>query len=73
MVMGGDSFSNGCGFESQHCIQGGHFFTFICCKNCNAVCLKRQKSMKKRPGMVFVFEKVLKAHSGKVHLMRAAV
>ena len=32
MVMGGDSCSEGRGFESQHCIQDGHFFTYICCK-----------------------------------------
>ena len=25
MVMGGDSFSKGRGFESQHCILNGHF------------------------------------------------
>ena len=40
MVMGRDSRSKGCGFESQHHIQDGHDFTYICCKNCN-VCLKR--------------------------------
>ena len=42
LVMGGDSCSKGCGFKSQHHILDGHFFTFICCKNCN-FCLKRQK------------------------------
>ena len=25
MVMGGDSCSEGCGFESRHCKQDGHF------------------------------------------------
>ena len=25
MVMGGDSCSEGCGFESQHCKLDGHF------------------------------------------------
>ena len=39
LVMGGDSCSKGCGFKSQHHILDGHFFTFICCKNCN-FCLK---------------------------------
>ena len=29
MVMGGDSISKGCEFESQHCILDGHFFTFL--------------------------------------------
>ena len=43
MVMGGDSCSEGCGFESQHHVLDGHFFTNICCKNCNDDCLKRPK------------------------------
>ena len=42
MVMGDGSCLKGCGFESRHHIMDGHFFTFICCKNCN-VCLKRPK------------------------------
>ena len=25
MVIGGDSYSEGCEFESQHCILDGHF------------------------------------------------
>ena len=30
MVKGGDSCSEGCGFESQHCILDGHFsHTFV--------------------------------------------
>ena len=33
VVMGGDSNSEGHGFESRHRILDGHFFTFICCKN----------------------------------------
>ena len=41
VVMGRDSCSEGCGFESQYRILDGHFFTYICCKNCNDVCLKR--------------------------------
>ena len=28
---------------------GWTFFTYICCKNCNDVCLKRPKISKKRP------------------------
>ena len=43
MVMGRDSRSKGHGFESRHRIQDGHFFAYICCKNCNDVCLKRPK------------------------------
>ena len=41
--MGGDSRCEVCGgFESQHRILDGHFFTIICYKIC-IVCLKRQK------------------------------
>ena len=47
MVMGRDSCSKGRGFESRHSILDGHFFTYICCKNCN-VCLKRPKNKQKR-------------------------
>ena len=43
VVKGRDSCSEGCGFESRHRILDGHFFTYICCKNCNDVCLKRPK------------------------------
>ena len=44
VVMGGDSCSKGCGFESRHRIRmDGHFFTYICCKNCNDACLKSLK------------------------------
>ena len=35
VVIGGDSCSEGHGFESQHCTLEGEFFTYICCKNCN--------------------------------------
>ena len=48
VVMGGDTYSEGCGFKSRHCILDGHFFTYICCKNCNDVCLKRPKINDKR-------------------------
>ena len=50
MVMGDDSYSRGCGFESRCRILDGHFFTFICCKNC-IVCLKRPKINKKEAGV----------------------
>ena len=43
MVMGGDLCSEGCGLESRHHLLDGHFFTYICCKNDNDVCLKDQK------------------------------
>ena len=42
VVMGGDSCSKGRELESRQGILDGHFFTVICCKNCN-VRLKRQK------------------------------
>ena len=47
MVMGGGSRSKGRGFESRRRILDGHFFTFICCKNCN-VCLKKTENKQKR-------------------------
>ena len=50
VVMGRDSGSEGCGFKSWHHILDGHFFTYICCKNCN-VCLKRPKINKKEAGI----------------------
>ena len=46
VVMGRDSFSKGCGFKSLHHIMDGHFFAYICCKNCN-VCLEKPKINKK--------------------------
>ena len=48
MVMGGDSCSEGGGFESQHLILDGHCYTYTCCKNCNDVFLKRPKINDKR-------------------------
>ena len=51
MVMGGVSCSKGCEFEFLQGILDGHFFTYILVvKICN-VCLKRLKSIKKRPGL----------------------
>ena len=48
VVMGRDSCSEGRGFEPQHHILDGHFFTCIFCKNCNDVSLKRPKINDKR-------------------------
>ena len=45
--MEGDACSEGCGFESQHCIQGWIFFTLFFCKICN-VCLKKANNKQKR-------------------------
>ena len=55
LVMGGDSCFKGREFESWHCILDGHFFTFICCKNC---VFGKWIYMKKRPGLVHL-KKVL--------------
>ena len=51
MVKGRDSLIEGCEFESQCRILDGHFFTVICCKNCN-VFLKKTKINEKMPGLV---------------------
>ena len=56
MVMGDNSCSKGCGFESRHCILDGRFFTMICCKNCN-VSLKRLKRNEKEAGVDPFFNK----------------
>ena len=50
VVMGRDSRSCGRGFESRHHILDGHFFTYICCENCNA-CLKRPRINEKEAGI----------------------
>ena len=57
MVMGDDSCSKGRGFESRRRILDGHFFTFICCKNCK-VCLKKtENKQKKEAGVGPIFKK----------------
>ena len=59
MVMGRDSHSKGHGFESRHRILDGHFFTYICCKNCIDVCLKRPKINEKEAGVGLFIKPVL--------------
>ena len=51
MVMGGDSCSKGCGFESWCCILDEHdiFSHWLVLKNC-IVCLKRPKINEKEAG-----------------------
>ena len=49
MVMRRDLRSKGREFEPRHRILDGHFSTYICCKNCIDVCLKRPKINKKMP------------------------
>ena len=55
MVMGDDSCSKGSGFESRRRILDGHFFTFVCCEDCN-VCLKRPKINEKEAGVGPIFK-----------------
>ena len=67
MVMGRDSRSEGCGFESWHRVLDGHFSTHSCCKNCKDVCLKKtENKMKKRPGLAHFFLKKKQDHFRKV-------
>ena len=47
VVIGGDLCPEGRGFKSQRRILDGHFFTHICCINCN-VCSEKTKIMKNR-------------------------
>ena len=51
VVMRRDLRSKGREFEPRHRILDGHFSTYICCKNCIDVCLKRLKINKKMPGL----------------------
>ena len=53
VVIGDNSCSKGCGFESRHCILDGHLdiFTLIYGKNCT-VCLKLPKINEKEAGVV---------------------
>ena len=53
VVMGGDSHSEGCGFESRRCKLDGHyiFFTLIWCN----VCLKTPEINKKKAGLAQFF------------------
>ena len=50
VVMGGDSCSKGCEFESRHCILDGHLFTFICCKNYNLCVWKDENTWRRGRG-----------------------
>ena len=56
MVMGRDSRSEGRGFESRHHKLDGHFFTYICCKNC-IVCLKKTENKNEKEAEVGPFFK----------------
>ena len=72
MCHGREPWSSGYGkrltFQgSRHRILDGHFFKYICCKNCN-VCLKRPKIEEKEAGVgpffnVCAIEAPHKAHS----------
>ena len=52
VIMGGDSYSGGRGFQWMDMT----FFTMICCKNC-IVCLKRPNINEKEPGMAYFLKK----------------
>ena len=54
VVMGGDSRYEGCGFESEHRMLEGHFFTFICCKNCNVFWKDENKRKEAGDGPFFI-------------------
>ena len=56
MVMGGDSYSEGRGFESRYRILDGHFLHIFAVKICN-VCLKRPKINEKEAGVGPIFKK----------------
>ena len=58
MVTEDNSCSRGCEFESQRCMLHAVdiFFTLICCKNCNDVCLKRPKINEKEAGVAKFFK-----------------
>ena len=43
MSIVGDSGSIGCGFDAHYWVLHGHFFTLVCCKNCN-VGLEKNKN-----------------------------
>ena len=55
-VMGRDSHSKGRGFESQHRILDGQFFTYTCCKHCNDVCLKRPEINEQEAGLAHFYK-----------------
>ena len=65
--MGRDSHSKGRGFESRHHILDGHFFTYICCKNCD-VCLERPKINEKEAG-VGPFKNIALSFSASPHVV----
>ena len=52
VIMGGDSYSGGRGFQWMDMT----FFTMICCKNC-IVRLKRPNINEKEPGMAYFLKK----------------
>ena len=56
VVMGGESCSKGCEFKSRHHLLDGHFFTFICYKNCN-VFEKDENKWKEAGAGPFFFKK----------------
>ena len=58
VVKGGDSCCNGCEFESQHCIQDGHFPPLFVVKIVMCVCKDENKWKRGRVGY-FMFHHVV--------------
>ena len=52
-------------FESRHLVLDGLFLTYICCKNCNDVCLERPKINEKEAGVGPFFKKKFICKIGK--------
>ena len=48
VFTGGDTCSEGHGFESQHLVLDGHYFAYICCKHC--IVLKEENRRKRGRG-----------------------
>ena len=56
VVMWEDSRSRGCGFKSHQHKQDAHFFTFICCKNCDSLFEKTENIQKVAVDGPFIFK-----------------
>ena len=59
MVIGDDSCSRDRGFESQHLMLDGHYFTLTCSKN-YIVCLLDMTENKRKRGRGWPIEKSMK-------------
>ena len=64
--MGGDSCSEGLGFESQHWMG---IFTLVCCRNCIDVCIKIPKIKEAGNGPIKKLTKLQKVFCSKCFLV----